>query len=134
MLHRLGVIFLAVTVFAANAYCACLPVADGHVRSKETRVEKPAHPGCHGHGEKQKDAPDHQQHNCGHCTGTVSADTSLGKTTVPSNHLSPLDCPVAAVACIASIANSTGHVFDHSGLPPPVPPPTLLSLACSFTN
>ena len=132
MLRPLGSIFLAVTVLLANAYCACVPVAGGSTWSPEARVEKPAHPGCHGHGGEQEEQPDDRQHNCGHCTGTVSADTSSGKTMMPSD-LSPLCCGAPVFTFIGSITNSTGHAFDHSGPSPPVPPPTLLSLGCSLT-
>ena len=31
-------------------------------------------------------------------------------------------------------AATFGHAFDHCGLSPPTPPPTLLNLSCSFTN
>lgn len=134
MFHRLGCILLALAVFTANAYCACIPVGNQSLPGK-TRVEKPVHPGCHGHEEKQKDGsegPDHQRHDCGHCTGTVSADTSSAKTTMPSD-LSPLYCGTPIFRFIGSVADSTGHTVEHSGLSPPVSPPTLFSLACSLT-
>ena len=101
----------------------------------ETQVEKPAHPGCHGHGDKQNEeseGPDQQQHNCGHCMGTVSADTSSGKTMMPSE-LSPLCCVAPVFTLIGPVTNPTGYAFDHSGLSPPVPSPSLLSLGCSLT-
>lgn len=134
MLHRLGVILLAGTVLVANAYCACVPVVDGAARSRQTEAQEPSHSGCHGHDKKSSDGPGQDEHNCGHCTGTVSADMSSGKTSLNAPHLSPLHWFSTTSADLVAEVRDVGHSFDHSGLSPPVASPTLLNLFCSFIN
>lgn len=132
MPHRLAIVLLALSVFVANAYCACLPVTPGTAISRETGVGQAVHPACHGHGE-ERDSERGEQ-DCGHCKATSFADNSGAKQVAPAERLSPLYCGAAGLPWSASVAGAIGHCLDHSGLPPPVSPPTLLSLACSFTN
>jgi hypothetical protein len=133
MLQRLSVILLAAAVFVSNAYCACVAVAEdrgGHPQ----QVEEPAHQGCPGHGHGSEQQPAEDQHKCGHCTGTVAVGASNGKTTLPGPLLSPIHSFALATIDVTPNVVTSGHAFDHCGLSPPIPPPTLLNLFCSFTN
>ncbi len=131
-------IFLSVLVFIANAYCACAK-ASAQLPQPDMTVEPPvpSHSGCHGHpaapdGQGQGGQGDHDSHSCGHCTGTVSADSSQGKVMPPALLLSPMLFAALPTDIVAAGA-MRGSCCDHSGLPPPLPPPTLLNLGCSLT-
>ena len=134
MLQRVSVMFLAVAVCVTNAYCACIAPDFQHPSHHEAQAAKPAHPGCNGHRQKSNQQPDHEQHSCGHCAGTVFASASCGKTTSPAPLLSPLYCLDIVQADVTADAATSGQAFDHCGLSPPVPLRTLLNLSCSFTN
>lgn len=136
MPNRLATIFLALAVLFANAYCACVTAAGPAERSDHGQVVAPQHEGCHGHGdgsEPQRDNPDNS-HDCGHCTGTVFAYATTVKSTLATPFISPLvfAAPAAVEAAFSdALRCNTGH---QSGLPPPVPRPTLLSLFCCLNN
>src|SRR5688572_5109071 len=91
----LRTILLAFVVCFANAYCACAdmggastgqpPRSESSANSPHTPA--PSHTGCQGacHGSPTDRAPcpsNGHSHGCGHCTGTVTADTAA-KTVVP---------------------------------------------------
>lgn len=121
-------------VFLANAYCACVN-ASAQAPQPVMAVEASAsgYPGCHSHPAvpEGQGKGDHDSHACGHCTGTVFADSSPGKVMPPALLLSPVLFAALPTEVVASGA-VRGTCCDHSGLPPPLPPPTLLNLGCSL--
>ena len=136
MLTRFGTILLAAMMLIANAICVCAAPARGQAVALEEAPPSRSHPGCHGHSDNQSDSvpEDAPEHDCGHCTNTVIADASASK----SSAASPLSClDRFAVPCATVVISDTALadcLFDHSGLPPPLPPPTLFSLSCSFNS
>ncbi|MDQ3439453.1 MAG: hypothetical protein M3478_03790 [Planctomycetota bacterium] len=128
-------ILLAVLVFIGNAYCACVNASAQRPELAVTAaVAIPTHPGCHGHRTAPEDQGpgEPESHSCGHCTGTVSADSSKAKTTPPPHVLSP-DSFAAALSGLVTGVSPTGSTsYGHCGLSPPLPPPTLLKLGCSL--
>ena len=144
MTRRIAAILVAVVVGLANSLCACAdsstsvfpresdaePTAKSHCHS-EAPAESGAN-GCHTGG----DSPSHDEHgSCGHCTGTVSADVAQAKVTVPTPPQATL---LFFVAVLPDLLDLDGQLarqrFDHTGLSPPAPPTTLLSLFCSLLN
>ena len=133
MARRLSAISLAVAVLFANAYCACVTTAAAAEQGDHDQVIVPPHEGCHGHGngsEQKSDDP----HNCGHCTGMVFAGAPTVKSDLPPSFHSPLLVAAPASADVAFDNLLSCDAINHSGLPPPVPRPTLLSLFCSLIN
>ncbi len=134
MLRRLLTISLAAAVLFANAYCACVTAAGTPERGNHHQlVIVPQHEGCHGHGDSSEQEGQ-DSHECGHCTGTVFADAPTVKNTLTTPFISPLFFAMPAAVDVAFGDSLRGNAIDHTGLPPPVPRPTLLSLFCSFTN
>jgi|SRR5437763_7121412 len=136
MFQRLGVIFLASAVFAANAFCACATLGDLTGRLARD-VGSTAHACCRGRGTSvpaAPHAPGRDAGGCNHCRASVAATPAQAKTTLPVAHASFVGFPSLAPAAFALEAASPGHSPDHAGLSPPVPPPTLLNQFCSFNN
>jgi hypothetical protein len=141
MLGKPLTIFLAVVVFVANTYCACASAVRDGLGGDQGATEK-SHSHCHPapsrerrgcHDEKPADE-DHGSHTCGHCTGTVTADAAKAKTMLPSPDLGPALYANITADHGLSTGSLRGGAFDHSGLPPPLPPPTLFHLSCSLNN
>lgn len=134
MLRVAGTIFLGLIVSLSNAYCPCVPLesmSNQAERLSHAEHAKPSHPGCQGHGKEQtpnQDAP----HDCGHCTGTVIAGTPSDKQTTAVSSLSPVVVSVHAISDVALDGSPFLLRISHCGLSPPVPRPTLLTLATSF--
>lgn len=131
---RAGTIFLSFVVLIANALCACAGPMTSSVTKSPDAI--PAHPGCHGHGDDDEAPASEEvpQHDCGHCTNTVIADAPASKTVDLSLSLA-FDLPAYSCgAVLTSPFGSTNGHAAHSGLPPPLGPPTLLSLSCSLNN
>src|SRR5688500_1494939 len=116
-------VLLSVAVCVANAYCACAdlsvashPPADRRAPNAATACHgcAPAQSGCRG-GAPTGTTPCHSDdpaHNCGHCTGTVTADTTA-KTVLP-----PVVCTPFAVTISAwngETPVSISHRFEHAG-------------------
>ena len=133
MAPRLSTILLAVAVLFANAYCACVTTAATAERRDHDRVIVPPHEGCQGHGNDSEQKSD-DPHDCGHCTGMVFADAPTVKSALSPLFLSPLFVAAPASVDIAFADLLSCDAINHSGLPPPVPRPTLVSLFCSLTN
>lgn len=141
MARRIAVILLAVLVALANSLCACADSSTSMVARKSKAAVQNSH--CHS-AAPQADAKacrsgtgsqERQDHgSCGHCTGTVAADVSSAKITVPS----PVPAPLLFVVALPDLPDFDGQLarlrFEHTGLSPPVPSPTLLSLFCSLLN
>ena len=133
MPNRLFTILLAAAVLFANAYCACVTAAGTPEGADQHQVVVPQHEGCHGHGNgSEQEEPD--SHDCGHCTGKVFANAPTAKCTPSTPFLSPLFFAAPASVDVAFGDALWGNAINHTGLPPPVPRPTLLSLFCSLTN
>lgn len=136
MLHRFAVILLAVAVFVMNAYCGCahgMSSMTGFAAEAHASRAEPEHSDCKGHGPEQPQDSNHDEHDCRHCTGQVSADTNPAKTNLSGPLLSPVFWSVGELADHLARSFATDS-FDHTGLPPPLPPPTLLNQFCSFNN
>lgn len=133
MPRRLSTILLAVAVLFANAYCACVTATGTPGRSNGDQVVVPQHEGCHGHGNGSEQQSE-DSHDCGHCTGTVFADAPTVKSALSTPFVSPLFVASPASGDVAFGDSLCCNAINHTGLPPPVPRPTLLSLFCSLTN
>ena len=133
MPRRLSTIFLTVAVLFANAYCACVTTAAASERSSHNQVAVPQHEGCQGHGNGSRQKSD-DSHDCGHCTGTVFTDAPSAKSALSIPFHSPLFVAAPVSVDVAFGDSLWCNAINHSGLPPPVPRPTLLSLFCSLTN
>lgn len=133
MPRRLFTIFLAAALLFANAYCACVTAAGTPARGNHHQVVVPQHEGCHGHGDGSEQSGQ-DSHDCGHCTGTVFANAASAKSTLTTPFVSPLFFAAPTSVDVAFGDSLWCNAADHTGLPPPVPRPTLLSLFCSFTN
>lgn len=130
MPYRLSTIFLAAAVLLANAYCAC--VSSASVADRES-VPAQQHEGCHGHaGDSKQEGGD--SHDCGHCTGTVFAKAPTVKNALSTPFVSPLFFAAPAPVDVAFSNALWCNALNHTGLPPPVPQSTLLSLFCSLNH
>lgn len=126
-------IFVASAVLFSSAYCACVSGAQTAGRGDSHQVVVPQHEGCHGHG-SSSEPQDEGSHDCGHCTGTVFADAPTVKSTLSTPLAAPLLFAAPASLDITRSDWLGRSAVNHSGLPPPVPRPTLLSLFCSLSN
>jgi hypothetical protein len=132
-------IFLAVVVFVANTYCACAGIVKADAKKTEVSPAK-SHAHCHPapsekrgtcHDEQPSDS-DHKSHSCGHCTGTVTADTAKAKTTVPALALCPFLFATSSAGKAETPSSFRGIPFENLDLPPPLTPLTLFDLSCSL--
>ncbi len=133
MPRRLLTSFLAAAVLFANAYCACVSAAGTPEGGDHQQVVVPQHEGCHGHGDGSEQEGQ-GSHDCGHCNGTVFANAAGAKSTLTTPFVSPLSCAAPAAVDVAFGDSLWSNAVDHTGLPPPLPRPTLLSLFCCLTN
>ena len=133
-------ILLAVVVFAANMYCAC--VTGIHATARRVDSAQNPHAHCHStpteetggcHDEKPSEQG-HGSRTCSHCTGTVTADTAKAKTALPSLDLYPTLFVNFATNQAVSAGLFYGPALDRSGLSPPLDPPTLFNLSCCLNN
>jgi len=148
---RLPTILLALVVALANAFCACAGIGRVEVQATVAAVANP-HEGCHGHaaaavgaschssaeddGERDGDPPcGDGPHSCPHCTGTVVADASSSAKTSVATLVPALDVllPLVWPTTVAAEDVCAPRPL-HTGLPPPIGRPTLLSLSCSLTT
>jgi hypothetical protein len=138
-MSRPPVIILAAVVFLANAYCAC---ASGSAERLSAALQDAgnagirSHPGCHGHSASSEgqSQPEHESPSCGHCRGTVTADRSGDKSILPAPLLSPIFLVALPADCSAAAGGFPGNSFRCLERPPPLPPPTLLHLACRLNT
>ena len=136
MLQRLGVIFLASAVFAANAFCACATLGDLAARPARD-VGAKAHACCRGRSASvpaAPQAPGNGAGHCNHCKASVAVASGNPKTALPTPHALFAGIVTPMPAAFALAAASSGHSPEHAGLSPPKPPPTLLDQFCSFNN
>ena len=125
-------ILLSLSVFVANAYCACAG-GDVPAPAQASCCAAKSSPSCHG-AVPTEEAPCEKgdpAHNCGHCTGSVTADTAAKTVVPPLVGASFIGVPDA---CAGVTAFSRCHPHEHAGLSPPVAAPTLLNLSCSLNN
>jgi len=127
---RLTTILLTLAITLSNAICVCAIPA-----SSAQQSSAPAPPACHG-PKSSKTSDQHQPapRECAHCTGVVSADTSVAKTIAPPLTLLDTYFVVHNLPAIFAATTTSFASLDHTGLSPPERGRTLLDLACLFTT
>lgn len=142
-MSRIQTILLAFVVAISNMVCACVassvPDTECHGRvataDAKASVDEHAEGGCLQSAPVKTPCDDKSNsHDCAHCTGTISGDAPKARSNLDSPFVSPL-LTLSLNSFVTLSPQSCDHSFSHCGLsPPPIPPPTLLSLGCSLNN
>jgi len=132
--------FTAAMMLLTSVACLCggAPVPPGLDQHAYAAKEQ-----CHSHAQtyeanhcKQERSPEKEEsdHSCDHCRSTLVLGTSTSQTVTHLLHLSQhaLVSWTPNIHLSVPILLNTNHFL--SDLPPPVGPPTLLSLSCALNT
>ncbi|MFC6224911.1 hypothetical protein ACFP2F_16810 [Hymenobacter artigasi] len=118
-----------INVFVGQCWCATLnpvPAATPKVAMSHHDVEKPAHPGCHGHGAEAKNQKKHDSHPAKPATNhDCCKDKSaslLSSLTTPAQKYLFIQAPAVLPTAIAFHSRPLAGQWDRTATVALVPP------------